>query len=247
MTYLLANWKMYPTVDEALGLLGAIQVGLGDLAGAGAAMPRVILCPPSVSLVPLRAAADRGLVHLGAQNCHWENRGPYTGEISPRMLQGLVDYVMVGHRERRAGGETDDHVAAKVRAVAAAGLVPILFVGEDDRAGSAIDQTERRLRHGLRDIDPCRQPVLVVYEPSWAIGARHGAPADHVQRAAEAIKDVLAELGAADPIVIYGGAVAEESIDDLLALDVLDGIGATRASLTAAGFLRLVGRVVGGR
>lgn len=102
---------MYPTVDEAVALLGAIQSRLREPEGVGKTRPRIIVCPPFVSLVPLRAIADRRAVALGAQNCHWELEGPYTGEISPRMLQGLADYVMVGHRERRAGGETGEQPA----------------------------------------------------------------------------------------------------------------------------------------
>jgi triosephosphate isomerase len=240
MRYFLANWKMYPTIDEALALLGAIQVGLRDRAGSGTILPRVILCPPFVPLVPLRAVADDRLVRLGAQNCHWEQRGPHTGEISPRMLQGVVDYVMVGHSERRAAGESDEQIARKVGAVAEAGLVPILFVGEDDRDADATQVTEHRLRRGLSHLDPERQAVVVVYEPAWAIGADHAAPPEHVGTLVDHVKVVLRELGASDPVVIYGGTVAEHTIDDFLRLEVLDGLGATRASLDAEVFLRLI-------
>lgn len=232
---------MYPTVDEAVVLLGAIQAGLRQVAGSEEQRPRVIVCAPFVSLVPLRAVADGPAVTLGAQNCHWEGDGPYTGEISPRMLQGLVDYVMVGHSERRAGGETDDQIARKVAAVADAGLVPILFVGEDSRDDDARGGSERRLRHGLSGIDPGERRVLVVYEPSWAIGTE-AAPAAHVGEIVDHLKGVLGELGAREPAVIYGGSVDDENIDDFARLDVLDGVGATRASLDATRFLRIVER-----
>lgn len=233
---------MYPTVDEAVVLLGAIQAGLRRVAGSEELRPRVIVCAPFVSLVPLRAVADGPAVALGAQNCHWEGEGPYTGEISPRMLQGLVDYVMVGHSERRAGGETDDQIARKVAAVADVGLVPILFVGEDSRVDDARGSSERRLRHGLSGIDLGERQVLVVYEPSWAIGAE-AAPAAHVGEVVRHLKDVLRELGAPEAAVIYGGSVDDGNIDDLATLDVLDGVGATRASLDATRFLRIVDRV----
>ena len=231
---------MYPTVDEAVALLGAIQDGLRGPAQAGGMPPRVIVCPPFVSLFLLRSVADKGVVALGAQNCHWQRQGPYTGEISPRMLQGLVDYVMVGHRERRAGGETDDQVARKVAAVAESGLVPILFVGEDSHGDDAIRHTEQRLRHGLSSIDPGKQRVLVVYEPAWAIGAEDAAPVAHVGEVVGHVKGVLRELGAQEPTVIYGGTVGVQNIDDFTELEVLDGVGATRASLDAARFLRLL-------
>ena len=243
MKYVLANWKMYPTVDEAVALLGAIQAGLGERAREGGTPPQVIICPPFVALAPLRAVTDDRFVRLGAQNCHWEGEGPYTGEISPRMLRGLVEYVMVGHSERRAGGETDEQVSRKVAAVAEAGLVPILFVGEDSRDGAGIEQTEQRLRGGLSRLDAERRRILVVYEPAWAIGADAAAPADHVAEVVDHIKAVLRALGFRRPEVIYGGTVAEENIDDFARLDVLDGVGATRASLDADTLLNIVDRV----
>ncbi len=243
MRYVLANWKMYPTVNEALELLDAIQTGLRERVDDAGGLPRVIVCPPFVSLVPLRALADGRLVRLGAQNCHWALTGPHTGEISPKMLKGLVDYVLVGHSERRAAGETDEQVARKVAAVAESGLIPVLFVGEDDRGDDGIALTEHRLRQGLSRIDLRSHPFLVVYEPSWAIGAEKAAPADHVGRAVEHLKAVLAGLGASTPEVVYGGTVAEDNIDELARLDVLDGVGATRGSLDAERFLQIIDQV----
>lgn len=243
MKYVLANWKMYPTVDEAVALLGTIQAGLGERTCGGGTPPRVIICPPFLALVPLRAVTDDRVVGLGAQNCHWKSEGPYTGEISPRMLRGLVEYVMVGHSERRAGGETDEQVSRKVAAVAEAGLVPILFVGEDSRDGGAIDRTEQRLRRGLSRIDAESRRILVVYEPAWAIGAEAAAPAEHVGEVVDRIKAVLRALGARRPEVIYGGTVAEENIDDFSQLEVLDGVGATRSSLDVETLLKIVDRL----
>ena len=240
MKYFLASWKMYPTVDEARALFDAVQAGLRERVRTGRALPRVIVCPPFVSLAPLRAVADDRLVRLGAQNCHWEQEGPYTGEISARMLVGLVDYVMLGHSERRAAGETDDEIAGKVAAVVEAGLVPLLFVGEDDRGQDAIRLTEQRLRHGLSRIDLAKQDVVVVYEPTWAVGAQQAAPPEHVRRAVEHLRGVLVDLGSPTPEIIYGGSVNEDNMDALARLGVLDGVGATRASLRPEPFLRIV-------
>jgi triosephosphate isomerase len=230
--YVLSNWKMYPTVDEARALLAAVQARL--LARRHRA-PRVIVCPPVVALAPLREVVDASVVRLGAQHCHWEEEGPHTGEISARMLRGLADYVMVGHRDRRAGGQTDDQVARTLEAVVRNGLVPILFVGGDE--------TEQRLRSGLSRIDPAGHEVLVVYEPEWAIGADQAAPADHVRRAVERLKGVLGELGAGEPKVLYGGTVNDGNLDELLRIEALDGVGATRAGLDPEAFLRIVDRV----
>ncbi|MCA1696874.1 MAG: triose-phosphate isomerase, partial [Actinobacteria bacterium] len=99
MKYLLANWKMHTTVDQAVALVQAMQQGLRERTARGQRLPIVIVCPPFVSLVPLRAVVDERLVRLGAQNCHWDKEGPHTGEISPVMLIGLAQYVLVGHSE----------------------------------------------------------------------------------------------------------------------------------------------------
>jgi triosephosphate isomerase len=243
MRYVLSSWKMYPTVDQAQESFEAIQAGLRDRFEGGAVLPRVILCPPFLSLVPFAALVDRRVLALGAQNCHWEAEGPYTGEISPRMLRGLVDYVLVGHSERRAAGETDEQVAWKVAAVARHGLTPILLVGEDDPGEDAMVLSERRLRHGLAGVDVHSQPVLVVYEPTWAIGTEETASASHITRSVTHVKGVLADLGAKEPRVLYGGSVNDDNVDELARLEVLDGVGAGRASLDPDQFLRLIDHV----
>lgn len=243
MKYVLSSWKMYPTVDEARTLFAAVQDALLERLASGAPRPEVIMSPPSLALVPLREMADERVVRLAAQNCHWETEGNYTGEISPRMLQGLADYVLVGHSERRAVGETDDQIARKVAAVADHGMVPILLVGEDDRGGDGLARTEERLRTGLSQIDPPSTRVLVVYEPVWAIGVDERAPADHIERAVTHLKGVLADLGVKEPQILYGGTVNDDNVGELVELTVLDGVGAGRASLEAESFLRIIDAV----
>ena len=247
MKYLLTNWKMHTTVEQGLALVQAIQEGLRDRAAGGQQLPSVIICPPFVSLVSLQAIVDERLVRLGAQNCHWEKEGPYTGEISPVMLTGLAQYVLVGHSERRAASESDEHIARKAAAIAEAGLTPILFVGEDEPGSGARSQTEYRLRRGISRIDLGQQAVLVVYEPAWAIGADRAANAEYVQEMVVGLKDVLRRLGARAPEVLYGGTVKKENIEQFARLDVLDGVGATRASLNAEGFLAMVDRMASSR
>jgi len=243
VNYLLANWKMHTTVEQAVALVQAIQQGLRERVSRGQQLPSVIVCPPFVSLVPLRAVVDDRLVRLGAQNCHWESEGPHTGEISPMMLTGLAQYVLVGHSERRAAGESDKQIARKVAAAAEAGLVPILFVGEDQPGASARLQTEHRLRRGLSRIDVGHHAVLVVYEPVWAVGAELAADAEYVGDMVARLKDLLRQLGADNPVILYGGTVKKENIEQFAALDVLDGVGATRASLDAQGFLAMIDRM----
>ncbi len=245
MKYLLANWKMHTTVDQAVALVQVIQEGLRERASRGQQPPSVIVCPPFVSLVPLRAVVDERLVRLGAQNCHWEKEGPHTGEISPVMLTGLARYVLIGHSERRAGCESDEQIARKVAAVAEAGLTPVLFVGEDKPGAGARLQTQQRLRQGISRISVGQQAVLIVYEPAWAIGGDRAAEAEYVQEMVGDLKDLLRRLGASAPEIIYGGTVTKENIEQFAGLDVLDGVGATRASLNAQGFLAMIDRVAG--
>lgn len=243
MDYVLSSWKMYLTVSETERLFGAVHDGLRQRVDSGQALPRVIICPSFLSLVALRSSADLRVVALGAQNCHWEDEGPYTGEISATMLRGFAEFVLVGHSERRDAGETEDQIARKVAAAARHGLVPILLVGEDDHGANALRQVEARLRHGVSLVDLAEQDVVFVYEPTWAIGKDETAPADRIGRSVSHLKGVLRELGAQDPKFIYGGSVDEDNLDDLLQIDVLDGVGVGRASLDAPRFLGIIDRV----
>jgi triosephosphate isomerase (TIM) len=199
------------------------------------------------SVTEVRAVMDGNVLHLGAQTCHWEQEGPYTGEVSPHMLQGLVSHVLVGHSERRAAGETDEQVARKVAAAGEAGLIPLLFVGEEPRGADYLGETEDRLRRGLSAVEVASQAAVVVYEPAWAIDAANAAPIAHVRHAVAHVKAVMRQLGSDEPVVLYGGSVTDDNVDELAGLDVLDGLGATRTSLDAARFLRLVERMAAAR
>jgi triosephosphate isomerase len=230
---------MYVPPGRAEELLGAIQARLARRYPSGTLPATAVLCPSFVSLAALRDLADARLVRLGAQDCHWEDEGPFTGAVSAAMLNGLVDYVMVGHGERRAAGDTDEQIRRKVGAAVAAGLVPILFVGEDEPTEAAIERADERLAAGVADVDLAREQVLVVYEPTWAIGAEEAAPTDHVEGVVEHLKRRLRELGASEPRVIYGGTVSADNVERFARLGALDGVGATRAGLDADGFMRI--------
>lgn len=245
MKYLLANWKMYTTTTEAVALFADIQQALRKRADAGRELPLPIICPPFLSLALIRAFVDHDVLRLGAQNCHWEPDGPYTGEISAPMLKELVDYVCIGHSERRRAGESNEVVAAKVAAATRAGLVPILFVGEDERTDAAASQSERRLVSGLSRIDASRHPVLVVYEPTWAVGAERPADVSYVREVVTYLKARMTELGIGRPCVIYGGTVTAGNVGQFAEVDVLDGVGATRASLECEQFLGMVDQLSG--
>ncbi|MGI9002514.1 MAG: triose-phosphate isomerase [Pseudonocardia sp.] len=201
------------------------------------------MCPPFPSLLAFAEVMDRRLLRLGAQDCHWKAAGPHTGEVSPTMLSGLVDYVLIGHSERRTTGETDEQIAKKVPAAAAAGLTPVLFVGEDEPTTTAASEAQQRLTRGLAATDLDTHPVLIVYEPSWAVGADAPADAGHVADVVTRLKERLSQLGAGRSEIIYGGTITADNVEQFTTIESLDGVGATRATLDERQFLQIIDAV----
>jgi triosephosphate isomerase (TIM) len=160
------NWKMNTTVAEAVSLVQAMRADLEAIAG----VDRVI-CPPFVSLARVHELLAESPVRLGAQNMYFEPKGAFTGEISPTMLTGLVDYVILGHSERRhIFGESDALVNRKLLAALTHGLRPILCIGEtldENEVGRTEEVVSRQLRAGLTGVDELSS-VILAYEPVWA-------------------------------------------------------------------------------
>lgn len=212
----------------------------------------VSLHPPFTSLRSIQTVldADDVPIALGAQNVHWEDKGAYTGEISPTMLVKLqVRYVIVGHSERRQHfGETDEDVNRKVAAVLAAGMTPILCVGEtltEREAGLSEDKVARQLKAGLAGVAPeAVADMVVAYEPIWAIGTGRNATPDDAQAICALIRaEVVAGHGraAAEGLRIqYGGSVKAGNVVDLLAGPDVDGALVGGASLEAADFAAII-------
>ena len=157
------NWKMNTTVSEAAALAAGVRDGAAMVSGV-----ELVLCPPAVSLVTVGDAVKGSSVKVGAQNMHFEQSGAFTGEVSPAMIQGLCDYVIIGHSERRQMfAETDESVNLKVKAAQASGLKPIMCVGEtleQRSAGQASDFIAGQVRAGLKGIDS-PSGLVVAYEP----------------------------------------------------------------------------------
>ena len=244
-----ANWKMHLTHLEAIQTVQKLSYLLdqGDTDRV-----EVVICPPFTSLrtVETLIQSDRIPFGLGAQNVHWESSGAFTGEVSPPMLAALrVVYVVVGHSERRQlFGETDETVNKKVRAVIAAGMAPILCVGEtlqERDVGATEDRVTNQIRAGLSGVGAEDAAKLVVaYEPVWAIGTgRNAEPADAGQVIA-LIRSTLAELygtGLADATRIqYGGSVKAGNIRDFMAHPEIDGALVGGASLDPEEFALIV-------
>ena len=244
-----ANWKMHKTHLEAIQ---AVQKVSYLLDAEDAERVEVVICPPFTALRSIETLidSDRLPYGLGAQDVHFEDKGAFTGEISPGMLEALkVSYVIVGHSERRQlFGETDEIVNKKVRAVFAHGMVPILCVGEtlDEReAGSTDDKVTGQIERGLRNVtaeDAAR--LVVAYEPIWAIGTgRNALPADAGEVVATirtTISSVYSKELAEGVRIQYGGSVKPGNIRDFMAHPEIDGALVGGASLDPEEFALIV-------
>ena len=242
--FIAGNWKMNTTRSQAVTLAGALREPLGALQEIDSAV-----CPPSVWLAAVGDVLAGSTVRLGAQNCHFESKGAFTGEVAPTMLVDLgCRYAIVGHSERRTlFGETDALVAQKVRATLANGLTPIVCVGENlaQREGG---ETERivgdQVSAALDGLSAEQVSQLVVaYEPIWAIGTGRAATA---QQANETIGQIrhrvrgLVSAATANGLRIqYGGSVTPANASELFTQPEIDGALVGGASLKAPDFIAI--------
>ena len=242
-TVVAGNWKMNTTLAEARELAAGVKEGATGVSGV-----EVILCPPAISLVAVREAVAGSAVKVGAQNLYFEDAGAFTGEISPGMLAGICDYVIVGHSERRQlFGESDELVNRKVKAALGHGLRPILCVGESleqRESGQAAAVISGQVRAGLEGTAGVDISGLVVaYEPIWAIGTGQAAtPEIAAEIMGGAIQDTLRELfgGAADAIpLLYGGSVNAGNMAEFAGQSCIHGALVGGASLQAESFVEI--------
>jgi triosephosphate isomerase len=230
------NWKMHNTVAEAEQLIQSLLPRVSSFDRV-----EIAICPPFTALAAIVDSARGSRVEVFAQNMHEAEQGAFTGEVSAAMLVELgVAGVILGHSERRAMfGETDAALAQKLPAALAAGLRPILCVGEteDQRlAGETEEHLRAQLEADFVAVDAERYPeVVVAYEPIWAIGTGRTATAAQAQDAAAFVRGVLAERSQ-DAVVLYGGSVTPDNAAELLALPDVDGALVGGASLGAESF-----------
>jgi len=240
------NWKMNKGPEETLAFLDEFLPRVSRLEDR-----EVVIAPPFVSL----AAAARGLrgsmVKLCAQNCHWEMHGPFTGEVSPSMLQEVgCSHVIIGHSERRQHfGESNQTANRRVRGSLASGLIPIMCIGEkleERQAGKTIAIIEHQLRMSLQDIkEEDLGNLVVAYEPVWAIGTGVSASASQAQEVHGFIRGFFARQyhnkALANSIrILYGGSVTEKNVDEFIAQPDVDGMLVGGASLKVDSFERIV-------
>jgi triosephosphate isomerase (TIM) len=241
------NWKMNTTLGEAMALATALREPLTSLERV-----ETVVCPPFISLAAVRdvlVGGQASSIGLGAQNCHFEEKGAFTGEVSPVMLADLgCGYVILGHSERRQFfGETDEGVARKLRAAQTQGLVPIVCVGEnlDQRESGQTDViVGTQVRAALADLSVGQLDKLVVaYEPIWAIGTGHAATSAQANETIGAIRGIIAKLfgrEAADGVRIqYGGSVTPANAAELFSQPEIDGALVGGASLKAPDFVTI--------
>jgi len=238
------NWKMHKTLAEARALVDGIRAGLGDAA------VDVLVAPPFTALGVVVEVARGSAVAVGAQNVHWERQGAFTGEVSPAMLREAgCSHVIIGHSERRQlFGETDDGVAKKAAAALAAGLVPIVCVGEtlDERESDrTMEVVERQVERALRELSPDAVAGLVIaYEPVWAIGTGRAATPDQAQEVHAGIRGLVARSHG-DPVaasvrIQYGGSVKPQNAAEIMTQPDIDGALVGGACLEAESFLEIV-------
>ena len=242
------NWKMHTTHLEALQMVQKLSYRLdpGDYERVD-----VLVCPPFTGLRSVQTVVetDNLQIQLGAQHCHFEEKGAFTGEVSPQMLSKMsVSYVIAGHSERRQiFGETDEMVNSKVKAILAEGMTPILCCGETEAEREA-EQTEERVgsqvRLGLQGLTAEQVASMVIaYEPIWAIGTGKTASADDAGDMCTFVRNTVAEQfgEAADSVrILYGGSVKPGNIAGLMAKRDIDGALVGGASLDPDSFASLV-------
>jgi triosephosphate isomerase len=233
--------------DEALRFVRAIRPRLSRIHGAD-----VVLCPPFTALAAVSEVLRRSPIMVGAQNAHWERAGAHTGEISPEMLAEMCQSLIVGHSERRATEsilEGDAAIRRKVGAALAAGLVPIVCVGEDSTQHER-GETDRvvggQVEAAFTGIAAdAASRCVVAYEPVWAIGSGRAATPAAASRVMGLtvrgrLADLLGERTARSIRVLYGGSVTAANIADFMAMPEIDGALVGGASLDATGFVELV-------
>ena len=239
------NWKMNKTVEEAVDLVKQLKVTISRVKGV-----EVAVAPPFTALYAVSKELKDSTIHLAAQNMFWEEKGAFTGEVSPLMLKETgCAYVIVGHSERRQFfGETDEMVNRRMKRVIAHGMKPIFCIGEtlkEREENRTFSVVERQIEGGLKDIKQNEVKTMVIaYEPVWAIGTGKTATPQQAEEVHRFIRQKLEKLtsrGVAEAIRIqYGGSVTPENVKGLMDQEDIDGALVGGASLKSDSFSKIV-------
>jgi len=245
LPFIAGNWKMNKTVGEALDLVRQLKASISRIEGV-----EVAVAPPFTALYAVRKELEGSTIRLAAQNLFWEEKGAYTGEVSPPMLKEMgCHYVILGHSERRQFfGETDETVNRKIKAALGQDLSVIFCIGEtlkEREEGKTFSVIEKQVTGGLKDIgkEEMRR-IVVAYEPVWAIGTGKTATPEQAEEVHRFIREKLGKLFSreiAEGVRIqYGGSVTPENIKGLMGQENIDGALVGGASLKADTFSKIV-------
>ena len=236
------NWKMNNTAAEGVALVNALKPLVAD------AECDVVVCVPFTDIPAVSAALEGSNICLGAQNVHFAEKGAYTGEISASMLKEYgVEYVIIGHSERRHYfGETDETVNKRMHAALAAGLTPIVCIGEsleERETGKTEAVLDVQIREGLKGLDDVSK-IVIAYEPVWAIGTGRTATAEQANETIGFIRRKIGEMFcpkcAENVRIQYGGSMNAGNCKELMAMPEIDGGLIGGASLKAPDFAAIV-------
>jgi triosephosphate isomerase len=236
------NWKMNTNINQAVSLAQSMLQALDKVN-----IVDKVLCPPFVSLGAIKDLLGNTSIKLGAQNMYYEDKGAYTGEISPLMLVGLCDFVILGHSERRQYfAENNEMINKKIRVALESGLIPILCVGEklhENETNMTEEVITTQIRLGLTGIKP-NDKLVVAYEPIWAIGTGKAATAKKASSTIKFTRDAIASQWGKETAqairILYGGSVTSDNIKEFISEHEIDGALVGGASLKSDDFVNIV-------
>jgi triosephosphate isomerase len=249
---IVANWKMNPqSLNEAKKLFNSIKSWIKRHSNILQNV-RIIICPPFVYLESLSKSLKTKnyqlKTNLGAQDLFWEERGAFTGEISPKMLKNLgCQYVIIGHSERRKLGETDEMINKKIKAAIKAKLKPILCIGEtleEKRSGKTFQVLKNQLKADLKNLEPRTynlKSLILAYEPVWAIGTGNPCKPEDAKEVLTFLKKLTQSLShlLTQPLILYGGSVNSQNANDYIEIG-FDGLLIGGASLNRKEFIEIL-------
>jgi len=236
------NWKMHNNKSEAVLLAKAVKEGTQDISGGD-----VVLAPPFTALQSVYETIVGSHVLLAAQNIYYEDKGAFTGEISPLMLKDVgCSYVIIGHSERRKYfHETDEAVNLKVKKSLATGIKPIVCVGETEEERNkgitefVVGIQVKKALYGIDNIDE----IVIAYEPVWAIGTGKNATPIEAEEVHRFIRNIIGDIYGEvcnNTKILYGGSVTPDNIGELIGMEDIDGALVGGASLKSEGFIGMI-------
>ncbi len=234
---IVANWKMNPeSLIKAKSLFNSVKKGLSNLNKA-----EVVICPPFVYLSELNKLRKKSKIFIGAQNCFWEEKGAYTGEISASMIKSFCKHVILGHSERRKYfNETNEQIREKLKKALDSGLIPILCIGETDKErkqGKTKQVLKKQIQESLKKISKKNiSKIIIAYEPVWAIGTGNACSVKQSFKA----REFISSLFSSKVKILYGGSANSNNSLDYLYEAEFDGLLVGGASLSSKEFLGII-------